>query len=188
MAFWARTTKNLRRPGDIEHAIRHSPNFMFLAAMSIKIWPLNIVSAKAPQTRTPFCTPNRHFFIWFRHIANDFVILSLVLNRGSHYEQVHAFMTQRATVWLGSYIRQRAFDFGEVFSLVEIECPLPITWPKSNCGALHQTSVQLSKKTAPISNKCEGDEVNWDAPKSNEKVSIRRAKWCILPRETKFRV
>ena len=83
---------------------------------------------------TPSCTPNRHFFIWFWHIAIDFVTLSFVLNRDSHYEQAHIFVTKRTTIWLGSYNRQRAFDFDRVFSTVKIECPLSITWPMSNCG------------------------------------------------------
>ena len=127
---------------------------------------------------TPFCTPNRHFFIWFRHIAIDFVTISLGLNRGSHYELVHTCLTKRTTVWLGSYNRQRAFNFGRGFSIVKVECPLSIIWPKSNCGALPHSSVPLSKKTAPFPDQYEGDEINCDVPNWNENVSIRRAKWC----------
>ena len=100
---------------------------------------------------TPFCTPNRHFFIWFRHIAIDFVTLALGLNRGSHYELVHTCLTKHTTVCLGSCNRQRAFNFGRVFSIVKVECPLSLIWPKSNCGALCHSSVHLSKKTAPFS-------------------------------------
>ena len=33
---------------------------------------------------------------------------------------------------------------------------------------------------APIQNKWEGDEISSDMPNSYEKVSIRRAKMCIL--------
>ena len=66
------------------------------------------------------------------------------------------------------------------FGIVKNECPLSITWPKSNCGALRQTSVPLSKKIAPIPNKCQGDETDWDVPQSNEKVSIRRENRCII--------
>ena len=88
------------------------------------------------------------FFIWFRHIAIDFVTISLGLNRGSHYELVHTCLTKRTTVWLGSYNRQRVFNFGRGFSIVKVECPLSIIWTKSNCGALPHSSVPLSKKTA----------------------------------------
>ena len=88
--------------------------------------------------------------IWFWHIAIDFVTLSLGLNRGSHYELVHTCLTKRTTVWLGSYNRQRAFNFGRVFSIVKVECPLSIIWPKSNCGALYHSSVHLLKKSAPF--------------------------------------
>ena len=52
----------------------------------------------ASESSTPFCTPNRHFFILFRHIATDFVTIPLGLNRGSHYELVHTCLTKRATV------------------------------------------------------------------------------------------
>ena len=36
--------------------------------------------------------------------------------------------------------------------------------------------VQLSEPTAPIHNQCDGDEINCDKPKSNEKMSIQNAK------------
>ena len=62
------------------------------------------------------------------------------------------------------------------WSCVEIECPLSIRWPKSICGALCHTGVQLSKLTAPIHNQCEGDGINCDKPKSNENMSIQNAK------------
>ena len=93
------------------------------------------------KKNTPFCTPNRRLFIWFRHIAFDSVTISLGLNRGSHYKLVHTCLTKRTTVWLGSYNRQRAFNFGSGFSIVKVECPLSIIWPKSNCGALRHSSV-----------------------------------------------
>ena len=35
---------------------------------------------------TPFCTSNQHLFIWFRHVAIDFVTLALASNRGRHCE------------------------------------------------------------------------------------------------------
>ena len=38
------------------------------------------------------------FYLILAYIAIDFATLSLVLNRGSHYEQVHAFLTKRNTV------------------------------------------------------------------------------------------
>ena len=98
----------------------------------------------------PFCTPNRRLFIWFRHIAIDSVTISLGLNRGSHYKLVHTCLTKRTTVWLGSYNRQRAFNFGRGFSIVKVECPLSIIRPKSYCGALRHSSVHLSKKTVPF--------------------------------------
>ena len=33
-------------------------------------------------------------------------------------------------------------------------------------------------KDCPIQIQCEGEEINRDVPRSIEKVSIRRAKWC----------
>ena len=102
------------------------------------------------STYYTFLQANRHFFIWFRHIAIAFVTVSLGLNPGSHYELVHTCLTKRTTVWLGSYNRQRAFNFGSGFSIVKVECPLSIIWPKSNCGALRHSSVHLTKKTVPF--------------------------------------
>ena len=98
---------------------------------------------------TPFCTPNRHFFISFRHIAIDFVTISLGLNRGSHYELVHTCLTKRTTVWHGSYNRKRAFNFGRGFSIVKVECPLSINgcpliiWTKFELVYLPYFSVDL---------------------------------------------
>ena len=40
--------------------------------------------------------------------------------------------------------------------------------------------VQLSKPSAPIHNQCEGDEINCDKPKSNEKMSLQNAKRCNI--------
>ena len=54
--------------------------------------------AAVEDLNTHFCTPNRHFFILFRHIAIDFVTLSSGLNRDSHYELVHTCLTNRTTV------------------------------------------------------------------------------------------
>ena len=59
----------------------------------------------ASYRHTPLCTPNRHFSILFRHIAFDFVTISLSLNRSSHYELVHSCWTKHTTVWHGSYNR-----------------------------------------------------------------------------------
>ena len=75
---------------------------------------LPTLAANWSEQSTPFCTPNRHFFIWFRHIAIDFVTTSLGLNRGSHYELVHTCLTKRTTVWLGSY--NRIIDRGHSIS------------------------------------------------------------------------
>ena len=118
------------------------------------------------------------FFIWFRHIAINFVTISLGLNRGSHYELVHTCLTKRTAVWLGSYNPQRAFNFGRDFSIVKIKCPFSIIWPKSNCGALCHLSVHLSRNTASRliwgwRNKMRCAELKW-------KVLIRRAKWCSI--------
>ena len=44
-----------------------------------------------------FFTLNQHFFICFRHFSIDFITLSLVLNRGSHYEPLHSFFLQTAS-------------------------------------------------------------------------------------------
>ena len=38
---------------------------------------------------TPYCTPKRRILISFCHAAINFVTFALVLNRGSHYEQLH---------------------------------------------------------------------------------------------------
>ena len=53
---------------------------------------------------TTFCTPNRHFFILFRHIAIDLVTISLGLNRGSHYEPVHTCSTNASQFDMGHII------------------------------------------------------------------------------------
>ena len=110
------------------------------------------------------------FFILFRHIAVAFVTVSLGLNRGSHYELVHTGLTKRTTVWLGSYNRQRAFNFGSGFSIVKVECPLSIIWPKSNCGALRHSSVHLTKRPPRF-------QINMRVTKS---IAMCRIKWkCV---------
>ena len=51
----------------------------------------------------PFCTPNRHIFIWIWHVSIDFFTYALALDRGSHYEKLHTGLTKRTTVRLASY-------------------------------------------------------------------------------------
>ena len=66
-----------------------------------------------------FFTPNWHFFTWFRHVSIYFVTLSLVVNRGNQYEQLHCFYWTHS-VSLGSYTRQKAFEVGRVSALLKM--------------------------------------------------------------------
>ena len=100
---------------------------------------------------TPFCTPNRHFFIWFRHIAIDFVTISLGLNRGSHYELAHTCLTKRTKVWLGSYNRQRAFNFGRGFSIVKVECRVVDYMTQVELWCTTSFKCALVEKARPVS-------------------------------------
>ena len=63
---------------------------------------------------------------WFRHRFIGF-------ESGQPLWTSECLVTKRTAVWLGSYNRQRAFNFGRVFSIVRIECLLSITYVVSNC-------------------------------------------------------
>ena len=145
-----------------------------------------------------FCkVPNKHLFArridtfyWISAWRNWF--RSLLIG----FESGLAFVTKRITVWLGSYEEDVDCWFGHTrtFGTLIIEttgirfrqglqcCQ---TWISvvdnmtQNQTVVHyvkQVCNFRDKKIAAISHKCEGDEINWDVPKPNENVSIRRAK------------